>query len=152
MRLHLQTLVSCRPARAREQVVTPRLLQRVAWPLLTFKPIDPARWAQQWEPGDYWVSMRAFGVVPLGRQKVGISYPPPQQPDEFLLRDDGRGTLIRRWDHLIRLTPGPAHTTSYEDRLAIEAGLLTLPVWVWAALFYRWRQHRWRHLARRDFR
>ncbi|MBN8607821.1 MAG: hypothetical protein J0L81_12970 [Caulobacterales bacterium] len=40
----------------------------------------------------------------------------------------------------------------YRDRVRVEAGLLTPGVWMFAALFFRWRQMRWRALVKRGFK
>ncbi len=57
--------------------------------------------------------------------------------------------LIRRWDHRIAVEPADTSTCRYTDDVDIEAGLLTVPVWLFAQLFYRHRQHRWKSVARR---
>jgi hypothetical protein len=36
----------------------------------------------------------------------------------------------------------------YMDRIEIEAGVMTLPVWLFANVFYRYRQMKWRKLLR----
>jgi hypothetical protein len=69
-----------------------------------------------------------------------------------VLRDDGHGELVRRWDHRIRIRPGPdGRSTLYRDEIDIEAGALTPAVGLRAQGLYRGRQRRWRRLARRGF-
>ncbi len=117
-----------------------------------FTPVDPPALPARWQPGEYRVRMRALGRVPLGEQTIRISFP-PTAGGEYLLRDDGSGRLVRRWDHLIRLRAAPdGRSTLYRDEVDIEAGPLTVPVWAFATVLYRWRQRRWRRLARRRFR
>jgi len=36
----------------------------------------------------------------------------------------------------------------YTDQIDIQAGILTPPIWLFAHIFYRYRQRRWRHLVR----
>jgi hypothetical protein len=57
--------------------------------------------------------------------------------------------LVRRWDHLIRIRPTPDGQTLYSDEIIIEAGWVTLVVWLFAHCFYRHRQRKWRRIARR---
>lgn len=62
------------------------------------------------------------------------------------------GSSSRRWDHVIRIrAAADGRSTLYQDEIDIDAGLLTVPVWAQASVLYRWRQLRWRRLARRQF-
>ena len=129
-------------------VNTPRVLAEVSKPLIDFRPIDPPVWPDTWPDGEALAAMRLFGVLPIGRQVIGISRPPPEGEKRFL-RDDGRGGAmsgIRRWDHLITVEPD-GDGTAYEDRVTVEAGLRTPLVAAFARRFYRHRQARWRALA-----
>jgi len=128
---------------------TPRLLRFVADPLIRFSPIEPGTWPDSWAEGTYLVGVRIFGYLPFGQQAIVISY--PESRDGFVMRDNGHSALIKRWDHTISMTAVEGRTR-YQDVVIIEAGLLTLPVWLFAKLFYRYRQRRWRLLARRGFR
>lgn len=152
MRVTATTTLPCTLDEAREQVLTPRLMEHVSWPLTMFAPLDPPALPATWEPGDYRVRMRALWVVPLGTQTISISLPPSSTPGRLLIRDNGSGQLVRRWDHLITMAATADGTqTRYTDQVDIDAGPLTIPVWAWAKLLYRWRQLRWRRLAARDF-
>ena len=85
-----------------------------------------------------------FHVLPTWRHTIGIEAvgTPPRtiQSREF-------GGLVRRWDHLIRVSPGPEGRTDYTDEIEIEAGVFTPLVCFWAHVQYRYRQWRWRRLA-----
>ncbi len=59
-----------------------------------------------------------------------------------------RGGLIRTWNHWIKIDRSADGNALYMDRIEIEAGMMTLPVWLFANLFYRYRQMRWRKLLR----
>ena len=50
------------------------------------------------------------------------------------------------WDHTIRIVKTYAGC-EYSDEIEIQAGLLTIFVWLYANVFYRYRQARWRRLA-----
>jgi hypothetical protein len=60
-----------------------------------------------------------------------------------------RDPLIQIWDHLIAVKPASGGHTRYSDTVAIDAGIFTLPVWLFAHWFYRHRQRRWRRVAAR---
>lgn len=71
------------------------------------------------------------------------------------LRDTGYATggmlrLITRWDHRIDVCAHPRDParTLQRDTLDLEAGLLTLPLWIAVGGMFLWRQVRWRRLAR----
>jgi hypothetical protein len=59
--------------------------------------------------------------------------------------------LVPVWRHDIQVLPAAPDRTLYCDEVVLRAGLLTPGVWLFAQLFHRWRQHRWRRLARTGF-
>jgi ligand-binding SRPBCC domain-containing protein len=130
---------------------TPRLLLHVCSPLMVFRPIGMKIFPDTFDEGRIRVSMWLFGVLPFGRQWLDVSRPPAYGDTRFI-RDNGSGDLIRRWDHIIAVRPMDEDSVIYRDEVELDAGLLTLPVFAFAAIFYRWRQHRWRRLVRRRFR
>ncbi|MET0829226.1 MAG: hypothetical protein ABWY26_06885 [Microbacterium sp.] len=151
------------PHAAWELVQSPVTMRYVSWPLTVFSPLDPASWRSRWQPGDYRFRMRALAVLPIGEQTVSISFPESDPvTGRYQLRDNGHGQLVRTWDHRITIEPVPADAvqkagsasiagqdrTRYTDRIDVDAGRLTVPVWLWAHVLYRWRQHRWRKLSR----
>lgn len=148
MLVQVSTTLPCSVEEAIKQIKTPRLLLFVAHPLVQFTPVDPPAFPEAWSEGTYWVKLKLFGVVPFGRQAVVVSY--PEAEEGFALRDNGHSTFIKTWDHLITVT-ACALGTYYEDRINISAGALTPFVWLFAWIFYRHRQRRWHHLARRQF-
>ena len=154
MRIEIPTHLPCPPETVWQHVQTPRLLEHICWPLIRFTPVPPARFGERWEPGRMLVSIRLFGVVPLGTQWIGIELPDGDAPQAFpwRIRDNGSGTLAKRWDHWIEIRPADDGGTHYVDRIDIEAGWLTPFVAGFAALFYRHRQARWRRLVRAGFR
>jgi hypothetical protein len=114
----------------------------VSRPVVEFRGMLPVAW----KPGCYRVSMYLFGFLPIGWQEIGISFP-AAEPGSFRLRDDGRGPLIRRWDHNVTARSEGSDTV-YRDSIDIDAGLLTPIVWLFARLFFAHRQRRWRRLAK----
>ncbi len=58
------------------------------------------------------------------------------------------GGMIRVWNHTIQIEPS-SEGCNYCDELEIEAGWLTPVVWLYANLFYRYRQARWQQLSKR---
>ena len=153
MKLRLSTVLNTRIEQVFEWVKQPRLMQHIARPLIEFRPIEPATFPEVWAVGDYRVEMRLLGLIPLGEQTIRIRLEPAQQipGQRYQLLDDGYSHRIRRWHHTIYLEALPNGYTRYVDELEVEAGLLTKPVWLFAYLFYSYRQYRWRQLVRDGF-
>jgi len=147
MLIDIATYLPCSPAVAIDHVNSPGLLMHIAKPLVTFVAIEPPQFPVRWTEGTYRVSMRLFGIIPLGKQAIVISHPPG---DIFTLRDNGHSALIRTWDHVITVTPSGSGTL-YRDEVTIEAGLLTPFIWLFALFFYHHRQRRWRQLVSAGF-
>jgi len=153
----LATVLDCPLEAAWRALRTPRLLRHVAAPLVVFEPIEPPALPEAWAPGDYAVRLRLFGLVPFGRQTIGLELPGPGEPgaeddpDVRRVRDRGHGDRIRVWDHRITLRSRSDGRTDYEDRVTIDAGALTPGVAAFAWVFSRHRQRRWRALVRRGF-
>jgi hypothetical protein len=146
--IHIETHLAADPDIVKNHVLTPALLNYVVAGLMKFQPIDPPAFPDRWIPGKYMVRMLAFHVIPVGRQVVGIEL--PQESDDWFVRDNGGGSIARVWDHLIFVEP-EGKGTRYTDLVRIDAGILTWPVVLYATLFYRHRQRRWRKLVRLNF-
>lgn len=149
MQVDISTDLDCSTDDAITHARTTRLLNFVAYPLVQFTPLEPHIWPQTWVEGTYWVGVRIFGFVPFGKQAIVISY--PDSAAGFVLRDNGHSALVKVWDHSISISTASGRTR-YRDTVTIDAGLFTLPVWLFAQVFYRHRQRRWRSLAKRSFR
>jgi hypothetical protein len=93
--------------------------------------------------------MRAFHLIPVGWQTVGIEL--PGENDSWFVLDNWSGSVTRAWDHLIFIKPDE-DGTRYVDEVRIDAGIFSWPVSVYARLFYLYRQMRWRKIVAADFR
>lgn len=98
------------------------------------------------ETGSGW--LLAFGVIPTHRHTI-----------EVLRVDDAtrtidtheHGGVVRSWDHRLHVEPLPGDPARslYSDTVTLDAGRLTPLVARGAIGLYRYRQRRWRDLARR---
>ena len=100
-----------------------------------------------WEDGKYLVKMYIFGNIPFGKQWIVISL----YDEEKRIRDNGYSHLIKKWDHNIHIKDICSDKTHYVDTIDIKAGILTIFVVLFANLFYRERQKRWRKLIHNQF-
>jgi ligand-binding SRPBCC domain-containing protein len=123
----------------------PATLIAVSRPLLVFRPVDPPSLPDTWHEGDWRVTMRFLGLLPLGQQTIAVRFE-RSEGDKRVLRDDGHGALVRRWDHRITIAPAEDGRTLYRDEVTIDAGWLTPVVALFARAFYAHRQRRWHAL------
>ena len=116
---------------------------------LKFHPIEPNSFSSKWVERQFSIKMFAFHFLPIGKQIIGIEF--PQKSDHWVLRDNGSGSIAKTWDHLIFLE-SEGGGTRYTDEVSIDAGLFTLPIYIYAFIFYSYRQMRWRKLVNLNFR
>ncbi|EMY71218.1 hypothetical protein LEP1GSC199_2640 [Leptospira vanthielii serovar Holland str. Waz Holland = ATCC 700522] len=65
--------------------------------------------------------------------------------------DNGYRQLISLWYHAITIQKITDDSCQYEDRVEIEADRLTPFIWLFALVFYHWRQFRWKKLIHNNF-
>jgi hypothetical protein len=155
MLVRVSTLLDCPPSKAWQEVQTSKLLDYVVSPLVKFIPVQPSQFPLVWMDGKYLVRLMLLGVIPFGRHWIVISRPTPMGGSENQINellDDGYGDIISKWQHLISIQATSDGRTRYTDTIEIAAGVLTLGVWLYANLFYRHRQRRWRKLVQGDFK
>ena len=142
MRSVIRTVLHAPADRVWEAVVRPETLERVTRGLLGFSDVSfPARWSTGSSVAPRLVF---FHVVPAWRHHLTVSL--VDDAARVLETREGGGP-IRTWNHRISVEPRDARSSVYTDTIDISAGLLTPLVRVYAELFYRYRQHRWRRLV-----
>lgn len=153
MKARVESVFNCEMEQVIKYVKRSDTLDFIASPILKFIPIDPDRYPVQWENGKYQVKMKLFSLIPFGKQYIHIEKVKENDPVEYIIRDNGSGDIIRKWDHWIYIS-SKSHTkqTKYVDEIEIKAGALTFIVWCFANIFYRWRQYRWKILIANAFR
>jgi hypothetical protein len=152
MNMTLSTTLECSPERAWEELSKPSLWLHVSYPLLTFNPLEPRELPDKWSEGSYRVKMKFLGFIPMGAQYIvvrdmRIDETPGKR--QYSFRDEGYGDLASKWYHHVSVKENPDGTTHYTDSVDIEAGWLTISVWSFASLFFRYRQMRLRSLMKR---
>ncbi|MEO1058445.1 MAG: hypothetical protein AAFY28_16175, partial [Actinomycetota bacterium] len=124
-------------------VQTPHAFVHVARGLVRYPAAE--RVEGPWEVGmeiSGWTFL--FGVVPFSIHTLCVE---AIDHDAKVVISDEHGGAVRTWRHRLITTPIDATRCSYEDRVDIDAGVLTPVVYAFAWLFYRGRQRRWRTLA-----
>ncbi len=139
MRIQLSFRVGCSADEAWEVLTSPEAVARAYAPVMALRPEHPL--PGRWRDGDeVVVGLRAFGLVPVGRQLIAIRT--RRSGATRILEDAGRPlsgplAVVTSWRHRMATTPLPDGTSLYRDRLDVSAGLAT-PV-VWFALWLVWR-------------
>jgi hypothetical protein len=145
MMVDVSTVLNCPAAKAWNEVLKSSLLLHVIWPLARVVPIG-APFPERWSEGlTVQCKSYVFGVIPIGVRTLHF-----EKIDEknYQIQSREHDPLIARWDHLVSIKPLDDNRSIYRDTIEIDAGSLTFVVVAWANWFYRYRQHRWRALAK----
>lgn len=88
-----------------------------------------------------------FHFLPLWRHRITILQIDDAQ---HILHTNESGGLIRVWNHTLSASQQDSGKTFYQDQIDVDAGLFSPLIWLFANLFYRYRQYRWHSWARFD--
>jgi hypothetical protein len=140
----ISTLLECTENQLWDKISEPASLQYVAAPLLSFKPLEGGKLDHRWQVGTlYPLKLYFMKLIPLGRHDIQIDRI-DEETKTIVSRESGR--LARVWNHKIHFQAAAPGKVSYTDEIEIEAGWLTPGIWLFAQLFYRHRQRRWKTL------
>jgi len=129
-------------ARARELALKPPLLEYVLWPWVQMPPIEPLPETIT-EGQRITAKLRFLGVLPGWCHTLTI-----QRLGELEIASREHGGPVREWNHRLTFQETSPGSCRYTDSVEIHAGLATPTVVLFAHLIYRYRQWRWRALAR----
>lgn len=147
MKVYVESILNCLPDQAWAEVQTSRLLLEITSPVLKILALPGAHFPERWIEGST-VLCTAYvvGFIPLGTHSLLF-----ESIDSVRRQIQTResNAIVRRWDHLISVRETVGGQTWYSDEIEVDAGALTLLVWIYAVLFYRYRQWRWKSVAKR---
>lgn len=107
---------------------------------------DAGEWPEEHREG---IEVRGrlwfFHAVPGWEHEIRVE---SVDEDRLEVRTREGGGPVKTWNHLLKVEPLPGGRSRYTDEIEIRAGSMTPVVWAFAQLFYRYRQARWRSLAR----
>ena len=143
--MRVSTRLPVPPDLAWDTVKRTDTLRYVTRGLLGFRPEGeiPDRLA---EGETYRMRLLFFGVLPAWRHEIQVIRLDDASQE---IRTEEHGGPVRDWRHRITVDAEGWGATRYMDEIEIAAGPLTPLVWLYAQVFYRYRQWRWRRLARR---
>lgn len=144
MKATISTRIKTSEERMWEELQKASSLVRVASPILKFKPKTGDAFPKKWAPGtEYRFRLWLFGVIPMGSHHIKIV---KLDKEKRTLISNEHGGLARTWNHLIQFESIDEDAIQYMDKIEIQAGLLTFPIWLFAHFFYRHRQRKWKKL------
>lgn len=146
MIVRVSTRLACTEGDLWRNLLEPASLRFVAAPILRFAPVREGDLDGAWKVDvPYDMNLSLLSVVPLGRHTIRLVRI-DEAANTIVSRESG--ALAQTWNHAIsfhEVTPG---AVCYTDEIEIRAGWLTPAVWLFAHLFYRHRQRRWKILLR----
>lgn len=146
MLARISTRLPCSARELWQKIMEPRSLQFVAAPILSFTPTEAGALDREWEVGRaYPLKLHFLKFIPLGSHTIQLVRM-DKETNTLVSHESGR--LARVWNHSIFFQDTAAGTVSYTDEIDIRAGLLTPAIWLFAQLFYRYRQRRWKVMLR----
>lgn len=148
MLVRISTKLACTQSELWKIIIEPKSLQFVASPILSFVPVAPGALDGKWEVGrDYPLKLYFLKFIPFGRHIIQLV---KIDKDHNTISSRERGLLAPVWNHNIffrEVSPGLVH---YTDEIEIRAGWLTPCIWMFANVFYRHRQRRWKVLLQKE--
>ena len=119
-------------------------LVHVASPILVFRPQAGHQLPAEWQVGNtYALDLHVFHILPLGKHFIHVN---KIDHDAHEIFTNEHGSLTKTWNHRILVNSLDDSSIFYTDEIEIEAGFLTPFIWIFAHIFYRHRQRRWKQL------
>lgn len=118
-------------------------LQYIAKPYATFENVGDED-SFIWEASKkFSFIFRLFGVFNLGVHTIRV-----RRFDEKCIYTNEGNPFCPTWNHMIRIKKLDNQHTLYMDKVEVDAGWKTVFIFIWANLFYRHRQRKWKKLLR----
>lgn len=146
MKVQVKSIFECRSKRLFDEIKKTKSLIYIAKPLIKFVPYN-GNLMDRWEDGKYLFSMYFLEFLPIGKQWIVISI----DDENMKMRDNGYSKLIKKWDHIISVEKIDDKNSLYTDTIDIKAGALTIFIVLYAHIFYRYRQLRWKKIIKNKF-
>ncbi|KLE14229.1 hypothetical protein [Clostridium sp. C8] len=147
MLVKVMSIFNCNSDQLFNEIKKSKSLFYIAEPLVKFVEVENHLIPEFWEEGKYLIKMYILGFIPFGSQWIIIS----MDDDIKNIRDNGYSKIIKKWDHNVYLKDIGNNRTLYADTIEINAGILTLFIVLFANIFYRFRQKRWKKLINNKF-
>lgn len=142
----ISTYFNCTEEQLWKRIIEPKSLQFVASPILDFTPLIKGELDGDWVVGrTYDLKLRFLNILPLGHHRIRLV---TIDRGSNTIESNESGLLAPVWNHTIRFRQVEEGRLRYTDEIEIQAGWLTAAIWVFAQVFYRHRQKRWKILLK----
>lgn len=146
MIVRISTYFDCTEEKLWKKIIEPKSLQFVTAPILSFRPLVKGELDGEWViDKTYELKLYFLNILPLGRHRIKIV---TIDRESNTIVSNESGTLAPVWNHTIRFDKGEQNKLNYTDEIEIKAGWLSMAIWAFAHLFYRYRQKRWKILLK----
>ena len=140
----ISTKFACSDDELWQKIIEPKSLQYVASPILSFVPEQEDALSGEWQVGKpYPLKLYFLKFIPLGRHTIKL-VKIDKEANTIVSQENGH--LAKVWNHTITFREDEPGVLSYTDEIEIRAGFLTPGIWLFAQIFYRHRQRRWKTL------
>jgi hypothetical protein len=147
MKAHISPFINANENTMWEALQRTSSLVYITSPFLNFKSLDERGIPEIWDTGEkYAFRISAFYILPLGRHYILVKKIDSKKKE---ILSSESGTLTKEWNYLLLVEEIDENKIKYTDDIEIKAGALTLFVWLFAHIFYRYRQRRWKKLIAR---
>ncbi|QDT96794.1 hypothetical protein [Gimesia aquarii] len=144
MKAKISTVIKTSENQMWDELQKTSSLMYVASPILKFKPEQGHPVPEKWDLGtEYKLQVSFFGILPLGSHIINLV---ELNKEENRIVSHEHGSLTSTWNHIIKFNAMNDETIEYTDEVEIHAGIGTLFVWLFAHIFYRHRQNKWKKL------
>jgi len=146
MKATIATIMQAESNKMWEELQKISSLMYVAAPVIIFKFQDGCRLPASWEIGrEYQLKIFAFHIVPFGKHYIVVKSINAKNKEIFT---NESGSLTKTWNHFVRVETLDKKRLKYTDEIEIKAGMLTVFIWMFAQVFYRHRQRKWKKLLK----
>ena len=119
-------------------------LVEICKPMATFKSKLNDK-EMKWEINkEYIFKLFIYGFLPFGDHKIILK---KLDKENKIILSNEYNKIVKIWNHLIIMENIGENEIKYTDEVEIYAGILTLFTAIWAKLFYKHRQKKWKRIS-----
>ena len=120
-------------------------LQEITDPILQFTLVDGDKNPDRWPLNkSLKFKLKFLRFFPLGKHSIKLVISEFLSNNEWKILSHESGSLAKKWHHTILVKKIDNQKVKYTDIVEIESGILTVFIWCFAMLFYRYRQRNWK--------
>jgi hypothetical protein len=115
--------------------------------LMGFKSLT-SNLPSEWQQGNTEkLRIMLFGIIPAWSHQISFK---DISDSKMAMLTHESGGVVKTWNHNISVKPVDNNSCYYTDDVEIKAGIFTPIIWLYAHMFYRYRQLRWRFLVKQS--